>query len=164
MLDGDVIPWRGGGVVFPIMSGQLKSPARMMFLRRQFLSDLSMSILWPCCSCVYCLSLLQSWDIRCKYHTHYPLCDYNVRLMGIINTCLAGWVFGRIENINVAVFSDKINVISVKLCTEVLLSNLDLFTPLSLALTIYSEHSSVTVLAENVMFLFDQFETLRVFI
>ena len=54
-------------------------------------------------------------------------------------------------------------MISVKLCTEVLLSNLDLFTPLSLALTIYSEHSSVTVLAENVMFLFDQFEELRSF-
>ena len=67
-------------MVFPVMSGQLKSPARKMFLSRQFLSDLSMPILWPRSSCMNFLSLLQ----------HYPLCDYDVRLRGIIHTCLAG--------------------------------------------------------------------------
>ena len=49
----------------------------------------------------------------------------------------------RGKNFNVAMFSDAENVINVKLCMAVLLFELDLFIPLSVALIIFQGHKSV---------------------
>ena len=50
---------------------------------------------------------------------------------------------GPAENFNVAIFSDTVNVINVKLCMMVLLTELYMFMPLSVAFTIFQGHRSV---------------------
>ena len=52
-------------------------------------------------------------------------------------------VSGRGKNLNVAIFSDTVNVINVKLCMMVLLTELYMFMPLSVAFTIFQGHRSV---------------------
>ena len=48
-----------------------------------------------------------------------------------------------VGNFNIGIYSDTINVINVKLCMMVLLSELYLFIPLSTTVTILQDHSSV---------------------
>ena len=52
-------------------------------------------------------------------------------------------VSGLVENFTIEISSDTINVINVKLCMMVLLSELYLFIPLSTTVTILQDHSSV---------------------
>ena len=52
-------------------------------------------------------------------------------------------IFWRGKNFNVAIFSDTINVINVKLYMMILLSVLYLFIPLSVTLTIPQNHGKV---------------------
>ena len=47
------------------------------------------------------------------------------------------------ENVNIGIHSDTINVINVKLCTMVLLTELYLFIPLSVTLTVFQGRSNV---------------------
>ena len=52
-------------------------------------------------------------------------------------------VSGRGKNLNVAIFSDTVNVKNVKLCIMVLLTELYPFIPLSVILIRFQGHSSV---------------------
>ena len=67
----------------------------------------------------------------------------------------------RGENVNVAIFSDTVNIINVKLCMMVVLSYLYPFIPLSVTLIVISRSQQCqTVLNEKLMFLSDKVETL----
>ena len=46
-------------------------------------------------------------------------------------------------NINIAIFSDTINVINIKLCMMVLLFKLYPYIPLSVTLIVFQSHSSI---------------------
>ena len=66
---------------------------------------------------------------------------------------LASWLAWH-KNLNIPVFSDTINVISVKLCTMVLLIDLYLFIPCQWPVA-YFEVMALTVLTKYVVRLFD---------
>ena len=61
----------------------------------------------------------------------------------IINMFFVSQVSGLVENLNIAIYSDNINVINIKLCMLVLLTELYLFIPLSVTLTIFQDHRNV---------------------
>ena len=67
---------------------------------------------------------------------------------------------GLVKNFNTGIHSDTINVTNVKLCRMVPPSELYLFIPLPVTLTIFQDHSNVKVLPENSVFLFNEVETL----
>ena len=50
---------------------------------------------------------------------------------------------GFVENINIGVYSGNINLINVKLCMTVQLTEFHLFIPLSVASTVFRGHSNV---------------------
>ena len=52
-------------------------------------------------------------------------------------------IMRRYKTVNVTIFLETINVINVKICMVVLLSELCLFKPLSVTLTIFQCHWSV---------------------
>ena len=54
-----------------------------------------------------------------------------------------GQMSGLFENFNVRIYPDTIDVVNVKLCTMVLLTELYQFIPLSVTLTTFQGHSSV---------------------
>ena len=56
---------------------------------------------------------------------------------------LVSQMSGLVKNFKIWIFSDTINVINVKLCTMILLIELQLFIALSVTLTIFQDHSSV---------------------
>ena len=56
---------------------------------------------------------------------------------------LIGQVSGHLDSFNIGIFSDTINVITVKVRTVVLLVELYLFIPLSVTSVILQCHSSV---------------------
>ena len=62
--------------------------------------------------------------------------------------CKAGRPAGRMSacgnNFNVAIFSDTINTINVKLCMMVVLTELYPFIPLSVVLIVFQGHSNVS--------------------
>ena len=64
-------------------------------------------------------------------------------LREIINMFMVSQVSGLVENFNIGIYSDTINVINVKLCMMILLTELYLFIPLSVTLTIFQGHSNV---------------------
>ena len=71
----------------------------------------------------------------------------------------------RGKNVNVASFSDTINVVNVKPCLMVLRSELDLFIPLSVTLSVFQGHSCIQqFLTENYMFISDLVETVYDFL
>ena len=55
----------------------------------------------------------------------------------------AGQVFRRSENLNVAIFLDTINIMKVKLCMPVVLTELYPFIPLSVTVIVFQIDSSV---------------------
>ena len=55
---------------------------------------------------------------------------------------------------NIAVFSDTVNVMNIKLCMMVLLTELCLFIPLSMTLTVFQGHSCVKQFQLNFFFFF----------
>ena len=58
--------------------------------------------------------------------------------------CLAGWVIAwHGKNLNVAIFSDTINVVNVKLCMMVILIEIYLFILHLVTLIVSQDHSSV---------------------
>ena len=61
----------------------------------------------------------------------------------IINIFFVGQVPRLVINYYIAIYSDTINMIDVKLCMMVLLIELYLFIPLSMTLTIFQGHSNV---------------------
>ena len=68
----------------------------------------------------------------------------------------AGRVSAFGKNFNIVIFSNTINMITVKVCMMVVLIELYLLIPLSLTLIIFQGHNIVeTGLTENFMFLFD---------
>ena len=50
---------------------------------------------------------------------------------------------GLVDNFDIEIFSDAINVINIKLCMMVLLTELYLFIPLLVTLTIFQGYSHV---------------------
>ena len=54
-----------------------------------------------------------------------------------------GQVSGVVENFNIGIYSDTINVITLKRCTMVLLIKLYLFIPHSVTFTLFRGHSNV---------------------
>ena len=75
--------------------------------------------------------------------THNILSVTDVYLKEIINLFLVSWVIGILKNLNAAIFLDIINVINVNHQIMVLLTELYLFIPLSVTMTIFQDHSSV---------------------
>ena len=71
------------------------------------------------------------------------VCDFGVYSREIVNMFLVGQVSGLVENFNNGIYSDTMNVISVKLCRMVLLFELYLFIPLSVTLTMFQGHRNV---------------------
>ena len=63
--------------------------------------------------------------------------------MEIIHVFFVGPVPRLFENVNIGIYSDTINVINVKLCTMVLLTELYLFIPLSVTLTVFQGRTNV---------------------
>ena len=61
----------------------------------------------------------------------------------IVNIVLVGQVFGLVKNFNIGIFSGTINAINVKLGIMVLFTELYLFLPLSLTLTVFKGYSNV---------------------
>ena len=57
--------------------------------------------------------------------------------------CLNNQVSELVKNFNIGIFSDAINMITVKLCTMAVLTGLYLFMLLSVTLTIFQCNSSV---------------------
>ena len=55
----------------------------------------------------------------------------------IVYIVLVGQVFGLVQNFNIGIFSGTINAINVKLGIMVLFTELYLFLPLSLTLTVF---------------------------
>ena len=55
----------------------------------------------------------------------------------------ASQLSGLVENFNTGIFSEKINVINVKLCMKALHIELYLFITLSVSLTLFQGHCSV---------------------
>ena len=55
----------------------------------------------------------------------------------IINMFLVGQVSWLVKNFHIGIYSDTVNVINVKLCVMALLTELNLFIPLSVTLTIF---------------------------
>ena len=53
---------------------------------------------------------------------------------------------------NIAVFSDTVNVMNIKLCMMVLLTELCLFIPLSMTVTVFQGHSCVKQFQLNFFF------------
>ena len=51
-------------------------------------------------------------------------------------------VSGLVENFNMGIFSDTINVINVKVCMMVVLTELYPFIPLSVTFIVFQDHSS----------------------
>ena len=56
---------------------------------------------------------------------------------------LVGYMSGLVKNFNLGNFSDTMNVINVRLCMVVLLSELYLFITLSMTLTLFQGFSCV---------------------
>ena len=56
---------------------------------------------------------------------------------------LVGQVSGLTENVNIGIVSDTINVMNVKLCMMVLLTELYLVIPLSVTLIISEGHNNI---------------------
>ena len=56
---------------------------------------------------------------------------------------LGGQVSGLVKNFNMGIYSDTINVIDIKLCMMVVLTELYPFMPLSVTLIVFQGHSSV---------------------
>ena len=63
--------------------------------------------------------------------------------MEITHMFFVGPVPRLFENVNIGIHSDTINVINVKLCMMVLLTELYLFIPISVILTIFEGHNDV---------------------
>ena len=63
--------------------------------------------------------------------------------MEITHMFFVGPVPRLFENVNIGIHSDTINVINVKLCMMVLLTELYLFIPLSVTLTVFQGRSNV---------------------
>ena len=61
----------------------------------------------------------------------------------MINMFFVGQMSEIVENFNIRIYSDTINVVNVELCMMVLLIELYLFIPLSVALAIFQGHSNV---------------------
>ena len=80
-------------------------------------------------------------------HALCELCDSGV-LKGenllLFFVFLVGQVSGLTEKLNIAIFSDAINGINVKLCMMVLHIELYLFVILLVSLTLFQAHSSVS--------------------
>ena len=94
-----------------------------------------------------CLGFLSSVAFTlygcCKDYVQYDLCDAGLYSGETINFFLVGQVSGLVENVSIEIYSDTTNVINVKLCLMVLLIELYLFIPLSVALTIFERLSNV---------------------
>ena len=71
------------------------------------------------------------------------MCNVGVYSREMINMFFVSQVSGLVENLNIAIYSDNINVINIKLCMMVLLTELYLFIPLSVTLTIFQGHNNV---------------------
>ena len=78
-----------------------------------------------------------------KDYAQYDLCDAGLYSSETISMFFEGQVSGLVENSNNGIYSDTTNVINVKLCMMVLLTELYLFIPLSVALTISQGHGNV---------------------
>ena len=73
----------------------------------------------------------------------HNMCDSGVCSREIINMFLVIQVSWLVENVNTGIYSDTINVINVKLCMVVVLTELYPFIPLSVTLIVFQGHSSV---------------------
>ena len=65
---------------------------------------------------------------------HNTICVTGVYSRETINKCLVGQASRLVENFNIGIFSDTINIITVKLCMMVLIIEFYLFIPLSVNL------------------------------
>ena len=72
------------------------------------------------------------------------MCDSGGYSRESISMSFVGQVSGLVESLNTGIYSDTINV---KFCMIVLLIELYLFIPLSVALTIFQGHSNVVFLS-----------------
>ena len=61
----------------------------------------------------------------------------------IINMLFMCQVTGLVRNFNIGIYSDTTNVINVKLCMMVLLTELHLLMPHAVTVTIFQCHSNV---------------------
>ena len=78
-----------------------------------------------------------------KYYAEYDLSDSGVYSREMVNMFFVGQMSEIVENFNIRIYSDTINVVNVELCMMVLLIELYLFIPLSVALAILQGHSNV---------------------
>ena len=64
---------------------------------------------------------------------------------------LVSQVSGHVRKFNIGIYSDTMNVINVKLCMMVPLTELYLFVPVSVTLTIFQGHSNVKQLQLEIL-------------
>ena len=116
---------------------------------QNLLSDFSTSDMFP-------TTLVSYRNLHCPVCIHSLLIHVGKKKQVFCKDhCLAsqssGWVTKHVEKFNVLIFSDTINVMNVKLCMMVLLTELNLFISPSVTLTIFQDHSGV----EQCVFLCD---------
>ena len=78
-----------------------------------------------------------------KEYAQSDFCNFDVKSREIVNMIFVSQVSGLVENFNIGNFSHTINVINVKLCLMVLPTELCLFIPLSVTMTMFQGHSNV---------------------
>ena len=71
------------------------------------------------------------------------MCDSSAYSREIIKMFFVSLVSGLVKKLYVGTYLDTINVVNVKLCMMILLTELYLFIPLSVTLTIFQGHSNV---------------------
>ena len=90
-----------------------------------------------------------------KDHALYDLCDSCVYSREIINMFSVSQVSRLVKNCNIEIFSDTINVISVKLCMMILLVELYLLIPFNVLDLISRLQHCRAVLSEHFLFISD---------
>ena len=78
-----------------------------------------------------------------KNDPQYNLEESEVFSRAKISIFFVGQVSRLEENVNIGIYSDTINVINVKLCVWIQLTELYLFMPPSMTLTIFQGHSNL---------------------
>ena len=97
----------------------------------------------------FCLDSCALWFKCCivaayiKNIMHNMNCATLMCSREIIYMVLVGQVSELVENLNTGIFSDTVNVISVRLCMMVLYIELYLFITVSVTLTLFRGHSHV---------------------